>query len=119
MEYKKEVIIEGKEFVFSLTEKREFMFYTFNDKYNPMDVWGEVNRSFNNLRGKLNPFSIFIEIQKYIKYLFSCGVTYFYFSCEDERFEIYEFFIARLVKNSGYYTTIHKEKNEFYVYKCS
>jgi hypothetical protein len=118
MEYNKELIVDGNEYVFSLDGKSEFMFYTINKKIDPMAKWGEESRSFNNLHGTVNPFTLFIEIEKFIKYLFSRGVSYFYFSCESERFEIYKFFISRLVKNSKYYTTIHEEKNEFYVYKC-
>jgi len=119
MEYTKEVNINGKAYTFSLNEKKELIFYTFNDVVDPMARWGENDRSFNNLHGQINPFSLFIEIEKFIKYLFYRGVSYFYFTCEAERFEIYEFFILRLVKDSKYYTTMNKEKNEFYVYKSS
>jgi hypothetical protein len=117
MEYKKELNIDGNEYVFSLKENMEFIFYTYNNDVDPFDAFGTTNLNFNNLHGKVNPFSLFIEIEKFIKYLFSRGVTYFYFSCEKERFEIYNFFVLRLVKNSNYYTTCDKENNQLYVYK--
>lgn len=117
MEYKKELNIDGTVYTFLLDEQCEFMFYTFNKKYDPMATWGENGRSFNNLHGKANMFSLFIEIQKYIRYLFSQGVSYFYFSCERERFEIYNYFITRLLKGGKYTTTIDRVNNKFYVYK--
>ena len=117
MKYEKEVNIDGNEYVFALKDNSELIFYTINKEMDPFARWGEVRTSFNNLHGKSNPFTLFKEIEKFIKYLFSRGVTYFYFSCERERFEIYESFISRLVEKYGYYTTVHKEKNEFYVYK--
>ncbi|MBD1577756.1 hypothetical protein HC723_15230 [Vibrio sp. S11_S32] len=111
-------MVASKKYVLLLDEKNEFMFYTFNKTYDPFARVGEVSRSFNNLHGDVNPFSLFIEIEKFIRYLFSRGVMYFYFSCEGERFDIYQFFISRLVKKAGYYSTNHKQGNEFYVYKC-
>ncbi|WP_041766478.1 hypothetical protein [Psychromonas ingrahamii] len=117
MEYKKEVRIEGKDYVFLLKANKEFVFYTLNYEYDKFAAFDEDRVSFNNLRGNINPFSLFIEIEKYIKYLFSKGVSYFYFSCEKERFEKYNFFLSRLVKNSNYYTTSDKKQNTFYVYK--
>ena len=117
MEYTKKAKINGKLYTFTLTEKKELIFYTADTKLDKMDVFGEDKITFSNLHGKENTFTLFIEIEKFIKYLFYCGVTYFYFSCERPRFEMYEFFIAKVVKGTKYYTTVNKLKNEFYVYK--
>ena len=118
MEYEKEVNIDETKYTLLLKENCEFVFYTLSKDRDPFAKWGdEPNRSFNNLHGKVNPFSLFIEIEKFIKYLFSQRVSFFYFNCEKERFGIYQFFISRLIKGSKYYTTIDDKKCEFYVYK--
>ena len=118
MEYSKEVKINGVDYTFLLDEQCEFMFYTFDKKYDPMAAFGGNGRSFNNLHGKANMFSLFIQIQKYIRFLFSRGVSYFYFSCERERFDIYNYFITRLLKGGKYTTSIDRVNCKFYVYKC-
>ena len=118
MKYEKKVNVEGIEYTFVLQENSELIFYTINKEHDPFAKWGdEPNKSFNNLHGKINPYSLLIEIEKFIRYLFANKVTYLYFSCERERFDIYESFISRLVEKYGYNTTAHKQRNEFYVYK--
>lgn len=117
MEQEKDVFINGKKYVLVLTKQCELMFYTFDNKRDRMATFGSDTTTTANLHGKINAFTLFRQIEKFVRTLFKQGVGYFYFTCERERFEIYNFFINRMIKNSNYSTVIDKEKNTFYVYK--
>lgn len=51
------------------------------------------------------------------RYIFKNNVGYFSFTCEPSRYDIYDYFVDRLIQGMNYKVTKYPERNEFYVFK--